>query len=176
MRHLAQTIAAAAVAAFLLLIGAGPAAAQGYDTPDETVVIDDTSLVPGERFTVSGSGFRPGSTVEVFFRSDPVLLGTLTATATGVVSGSFEVPEGAEPGRHTVELRGVDPDGDPRVLSVTVTVAGATAAPGERDGRPGARNLAFTGAMTLGFVTVGGLAVAAGVMLLRLRQRRSGTA
>jgi hypothetical protein len=175
MHRLSRCALAAVLAAVVLAPAA--VAGQSYDTPDDAVIIDRTSLLPGGRFTVTGGGFGPGSTVRVVFHSTPVLLGTLTASVTGTASGTFGVPPSATPGRHTVELAGVDPAAAERSITVQVTVlevaSGAgTPATGPSSTRPS--NLAFTGAATAVVVTVGALLAAGGAALLRFRRRRVG--
>jgi hypothetical protein len=55
----------------------------------------------GSKVTVSGSGFTPNATVTVTYASEPVVVATTTAAATGEFSASFTVPK-SKYGQHTV--------------------------------------------------------------------------
>jgi uncharacterized repeat protein (TIGR02543 family) len=69
-----------------------------------------TTAIPGARITVQGSGFVPGSTVELFVYSDPEPLGTTTADADGVISVGVVIPADLELGAHTIVARGFSLD------------------------------------------------------------------
>lgn len=173
MKLASRVTSGIALLAALLLLPTGVASAQGYGTPDESLTISSTVLSPGDEFSVTGTGFDPGSEVQVVFNSTPVVLGTIEVSSTGTATGTFRVPADAEVGAHRVEMVGVDPSGAPRTLSVEVTVTGATAAPA--DERP-ASGLAFTGATTLGLVGAGVAALVIGTTMVRFRRRRAGLA
>jgi hypothetical protein len=55
----------------------------------------------GSEVTVSGSGFTPNTTVTVNYASEPVVVATTTADATGKFSATFTVPK-SKHGEHTV--------------------------------------------------------------------------
>jgi hypothetical protein len=61
----------------------------------------------------------------VDFLSTPVRIGTLTANAAGVASGSVRIPINATAGAHQVRLTGTSPTGATVVQSIPVTVVGA---------------------------------------------------
>lgn len=155
----------------VLAIGLGnfTASAQSYNTPDSGLTVDepDLTFAPGQQFTVSGSGFGPFSLVSVYFHSDPILLGTLTADSVGTVRGTFDVPAGATSAAHTIEVNGNDPSGAPKVLVLPVTVTTSGAPPGA---------LAFTGSTVFGLVGTGLLLGSLGFLTLRLSRRRNGKA
>lgn len=176
LKHMTRALIGATFVAVAVMASGATAGAQSYGEPDETLTISDSTLIPGAPFQVTGGGFMPDSPVEVIFNSTPTLLGVLTASATGTASGSFDVPANAAPGAHRVDMVGLDPDGNSRVLSVSVTVAaaGAAATPA-RSSTPGSA-LAFTGTTTLTLVALGALLLAGGVTVMQLRRRRSGVA
>ncbi|MCU1425160.1 MAG: hypothetical protein JWM51_1451, partial [Microbacteriaceae bacterium] len=89
----------------------------------------------GDRVTVSASGFEPGEKVSGTLRSDPVAIGTATASASGAVRLVFRVARGTDLGAHTVSLEGAE-----QIANGTLTVIRATAASTSR------RPLASTGA------------------------------
>jgi len=107
-------------------------------------------LTAGDRIRISLNGFKPGSTVEVWMFSTPVLLGTTKVGTDGRVSGSFVVPEGAESGAHRITVVARTNDDRPATLTVGVLL-------GEWDGGPGVTvwliilpiALAVVGALTL---------------------------
>ena len=59
---------------------------------------------------MQGSGFVPGSTVELFVYSDPEPLGTTTADADGAISVGVVIPADLELGAHTIVARGFSLD------------------------------------------------------------------
>jgi uncharacterized repeat protein (TIGR02543 family) len=69
-----------------------------------------TTAIPGARITVQGSGFVPGSSVELFAYSVPEALGTTIADADGEISVGVVVPAGLELGAHTIVARGFSAD------------------------------------------------------------------
>uniref|UniRef100_UPI0025C7414F fibronectin type III domain-containing protein n=1 Tax=Demequina sp. TaxID=2050685 RepID=UPI0025C7414F len=91
---------------------------------------------------VSGEGFKPGSTVEVWIFSTPMKLGALTVASDGTFSGMVKLPASLGVGAHTVQVNGVTAGGhtastslgvrlgaEPSGLAVTGgTVGGALAA------------------------------------------------
>ena len=68
------------------------------------------AAVPGARLTVAGSGFVPGSNVELVVYSTPVPLATAAADANGEISVAVLLPAGLELGPHTVVARGFSAD------------------------------------------------------------------
>jgi LPXTG-motif cell wall-anchored protein len=115
----------------------------GGDQDEDDITLDDATLQPGDTIAGSAEGFDPGSEADVFVFSTPQLLGSVAANSNGVVNFSFALPTDLEAGTHTLEIRGVDPDGDARVVRRTFTVAGS------------AVRLPDTGAPTLGLAAIG---------------------
>jgi uncharacterized repeat protein (TIGR02543 family) len=64
------------------------------------------TAVPGARLTVAGSGFVPGSRVELVVYSTPVPLGTATADADGEISLGVVLPAELDLGAHAIVARG----------------------------------------------------------------------
>lgn len=60
----------------------------------------------GDSFAITGSGFEPGESVEVWLHSDPVLLTTLTASGTGTISASLLLASGTPAGAHQLVFTG----------------------------------------------------------------------
>ena len=118
----------------------------------------------GQRVTLSGSGYAPGTTVTVLVHSEPQILTTIVTDAAGSFSVEVTLPRGLPAGRHTLVASGLDALGNVRTLTLPVTVARGTTRLGE---------LASTGADTA-LPAIGGLAaVAAGGALLLTARRRT---
>lgn len=121
---------------------------------------------PGQPVTARGCGFRPGSTVNVDFFSQPTRVATATAGADGGFEATFNIPSNAAIGQHTVEATGVDPAGDVRALSANIRVIGAGG------------DLPRTGSdSTAPLVTAGaGLVLLGGAAVFAARRRRAARA
>ncbi|MGY2067036.1 hypothetical protein [Blastococcus sp. SYSU DS0619] len=129
----------------------------------------DTKVEAGEQVTVRGSGFAPGSSVDIVMYSTPQLLATVEADANGDVATLVTVPAGLASGVHTLLAAGVDADGNPHYLTVEVVVA-EDAAPAAADGTGAV--LADTGFTALPVLGAGMLALTAGGGLLLVSRRR----
>jgi hypothetical protein len=81
--------------------------AGGTTVDPKVATLDTTSVRAGGQLTVSGTGFTPGEQVEVWLFSDPVWVGTTTATAEGTASLTFTVPLDTPAGLHHVEMKGI---------------------------------------------------------------------
>ncbi|WP_409330140.1 fibronectin type III domain-containing protein [Trujillonella humicola] len=125
------------------------------------------SVTPGSKITLTGSGYLANSTVTLLVYSSPQVLGTVVADANGAFSVTVEIPAGLAAGSHTLVAAGVDAAGNPRYLTmpITVTAAGAAA---------GSGGLAYTGA-DVAVPALGGLAALAlgGGLVLAGRRKRA---
>ncbi len=135
--------------------GTGGGSGEGQDEAAR-ISLSDTTLAPGEKFELSGSGFAAGEKVAVTLHSDPLKVGTLEADDAGVISGELTLPSGAEPGAHEVVAVGAD-SGATASVDVTVTASGA---------------LAVTGGVIAGGAGLVGLALLVIGAVLVLRRRR----
>lgn len=152
------------IVGLVLLIAAcaAPAAtAQQYPPVDDSIVSPTgTTYTAGAPATFIAKTFRPFSPVTFRFFSDPVTLGTVTANSAGIATITTSIPAAADPGRHTVQASGIDPDGAPLSVELAVTVLGA-------------KKLARTGASNSTDLTrVGIAAVAAGGLLVLASKKR----
>ena len=75
----------------------------------------------GDSVTVDASGFSFDTRVEVRLYSDPVLLGRTNVDGKGIMSASYEIPEGIPSGNHNVVLAG-ERDGDPVTMALSVAL------------------------------------------------------
>jgi hypothetical protein len=78
----------------------------GANAPTGTATISTDAAAPGDKVTISGTGFNPGETVDFIMHSEPVLLGSVTSDAKGVATLAFTVPAKAEVGLHTIDMIG----------------------------------------------------------------------
>jgi titin len=127
---------------------------------DLTLPAGSTASVPaGKTITVSGSGYAPGSTVTVLIYSEPQVLTTVIADENGAFTVTVTVPAGLAPGQHTLVASGVDSEGNPRYVTLPVTVVAG---------------LASTGA-DIAVPVIGGLAAltVGGTLLLVSRRRKA---
>ncbi len=85
--------------------------------------ISTSTAKPGDTVAVGGSGFTPGEPVRFTLFSDPVVLGTTNADATGLASLTFVVPTDTASGGHEIEVLGLSSG---KRLAVPLQVTGAT--------------------------------------------------
>jgi hypothetical protein len=94
------------------------------------VVTDDGTgslqLTPRGEVEVSGTGFQPGSLVDVWLFSDPVFVGTALVEADGTFSVRLTVPIELQAGSHTLQANGLSESGNVRSLNLGVEVLADT--------------------------------------------------
>jgi hypothetical protein len=127
----------------------------------------DGALTAGEQITLSGTGYLPNSTVDLYVYSTPTKVGTAVADEAGNFTATVTLPASLANGTHHLVAAGVDPSGNPRYLVVEVTVSGGTAVVTAAGG------LAYTGFSALPFVGGGLLTLVAGAGLLVASRRRA---
>ncbi|WP_082517955.1 phosphatase PAP2 family protein [Curtobacterium sp. Leaf183] len=99
---------------------------------------DGTTVQAGSQLALAATGLTAGATYQIVLASDPTVVGTLTADASGAATGSVTIPAGTTAGAHTVDL--VDASGASAVvdpLAITVTAAPTTGTPGGTTGGTG---------------------------------------
>lgn len=74
-----------------------------------------------EEFFTTGTGFAPGSIVEVWMMSNPIQLGTTSADSKGKVEGAFKVPSGVETGSHRLVFKGRNADDASVVVAIGIS-------------------------------------------------------
>ncbi len=187
-----KLVSALAVATGLALV-AGPALAQNdpnYPPPNtQKLTVSESTVSPGESFTVSGDGARPGATVTFTLKRSSSALGANRALAAGAGLGRLvaavrpqaqsSVPLGSTTANgdgefsatlnikyssYTVIYTVTASSGGDVLAVVTIRVAAA--------GTVG--DLPFTGGNVLPGLAIGAtLIVAGGLLLLSLKRRRS---
>jgi hypothetical protein len=185
-------ISALVIAAGLTLL-AGPALAQddegNYPPNTKQLTVSESTVSPGESFTVSGDGAEPGATVTFTLKHSSsalggdrslaagsglaglaaairpqaqasVPLGSTTANGDGEYTATLTIPSGTDPGVYTLTAS----SGGAVLAVVTIRVAAAG----------GVGDLPFTGGNVLPGLAIGAsLIVAGGLLLLSLKRRRS---
>lgn len=140
--------------------------------PVPALTLSAGTVVAGNDIAVSGTGFAPGAEIVFELHSDPIALGTLTADAGGVLSGSLKIPASAPAGAHTlVALSGATVVAS-TPLSVTAAAGqGGTGSGGATTGGTGGA-LATTGSdAPVAAATTALLLLLAGLTLVRRRRR-----
>jgi hypothetical protein len=183
-----RLVSALVVTAGLTLVAGSAQAQESGDYPPKRagLTVSESTVSPGDRFTVSGGGAEPGATVTLTLKrmiaalgsgrvasqsgrpqlmatSRPAIqrlasLGT-TTDADGQFSATLTVPAGTEPGEYTLTAS----SGSGFLAAMTLRVMTVS----------GIGGLPFTGATVLpGLATGAALIVAGGLLLLSLRRRR----
>jgi hypothetical protein len=94
----------------------GPASGSGGGHRTEMVVH------PTQRITLSGTGYRPGSPIVIWFESTPEQVGGSTADRFGRFRAAVTVPASAALGLHHFEVDGTGGNGQARQVTVPVSV------------------------------------------------------
>lgn len=84
----------------------------------------DGSLVikPGAKFQITGSGFAPNTEVFIWLFSTPKLLSNVEVTKEGTIKADVALKLGLPPGKHTLQVSGVHPDGTTRAVMLDVVI------------------------------------------------------
>ena len=88
------------------------------------ISIDGTTLnaFNSSTFEISGSGFLPNSTIELYVYSDPYLLGVLDTDANGEFVSSLSLPTDLDPGWHRFEVVGIGADNAERKIEYSFSL------------------------------------------------------
>lgn len=78
--------------------------------------------VQGDAISFSGSGFTPSSPLVIWIQSTPTKLKEVTTNISGTQSTKFVIPENLTPGKHTLQINGVDSNGNIVSLAYGITV------------------------------------------------------
>jgi hypothetical protein len=97
------------------------------DTPGSSQGV--VTLVRNRDVEVTGSGFLPGSLVDVWLFSTPIFIGTVRVGPDGSFEGRLDLPSGVSVGAHTLQANGLTPDQKQRSLNLGVQVLGSVELP-----------------------------------------------
>lgn len=165
---------ASLLAVAMLALAAAPALAQDDYPPDPgpTAAVSDIVVVPGEAITVVGDGWQPGSTVTIDLGG--AVLGTAPVGQDGTFSTTVTIPANTRPGAHTLRISGTGADGQPRTVTIAITVV-ETAGVGTPGVTPGTGLPTTGGQPLLALFAATGLLVtgSAAVLVARRRNRAS---
>jgi hypothetical protein len=106
-------------------VGALKAVVGGLNPDGSQMALDDDGNVrlnSGDTVRIKLAGFKPGTQMEAWLFSTPVLLGTSKVGADGAVTGSFTIPKNAPEGAHRVVIVAQTIDGKPATLAVGINV------------------------------------------------------
>lgn len=157
VRKIAQLVVAMVVAVAPVAF-AIPAHASPYTSGGGT--ISPANPAPGGSCTVTGTGFKPDSSVAVQILSTPVHLASVTADANGLATATVTIPASFASGSaHTIQLVGLDSTGAEYAVSIPVTLGSTGTA------------LPKTGT-NLGYLWFGVMALVLGVLLVVVARRR----
>jgi hypothetical protein len=160
-------LAAAFACAAVPFLMATAAAAADYPPACGSLRLGAPSAAPGGTVSQTGSGFAPGSSVQVTLGSSAA---TTVVDGSGTERSVVEIPSSMDPGIHSIAASGTGPDGGSFHLCGTLTVNGLVRnLPGTR--APGG-SLAFTGSDSATLAGIGVAAVIGGILAVRLTQRR----
>ena len=73
--------------------------------------LDSATAAAGGKITVTGAGFAPGGTLQVWLHSDPILLGEVVADTDGRFTAVFTLPAGLT-GEHEIRVVGESASGE----------------------------------------------------------------
>ena len=140
---------------------AEPGPAQG----EPRIVSSVLRAVVGASLELVLSGFAPGETVRVELHSTPVLLGEVQADASGRAALAVNIPAGTEAGQHSLVALGLS-SGTRAETPITVTAEPAASGAAPAAKAASGPTLASTGVELLPLGMVGGVSLAAGLLLL----------
>ncbi|POH58513.1 family 20 glycosylhydrolase [Arthrobacter glacialis] len=157
---------------------ATPSATQSASAPAGGIGLSADSVFAGGKLTITGKGFKPGTSASFTLHSTPVNLGTATVDAQGVVSLSVSLPADVAAGQHSIVIDGVGVDGQARQLSAALTITAAAVTPTTTQGTaatttPAEDDLANTGANATVFGGLAVLLLLAGGTVFAVNRRRT---
>lgn len=98
-------------------------------------LLESEVIIPGEemrgQLPQTESGFKPGSTVQVWMHSEPVKLGDFTADTSGGLEFTAQIPADTAYGFHTIHLYGTSLTGKPLDIQKVFYVAAPATVPDE---------------------------------------------
>lgn len=162
---LRKMFVAAGLVVTAVLLAVSPAMAT-YPPSSPSVGTPSSNLTGGSSETISGSGWQPGSTIELMIASTPQSLGTATVASDGTFSAAVSIPC-LEAGTHTITASGKAADGSARSVTTSVTVSACGATSGV---------LPHTGGNTSSLLTIVAVALLVGAALVIATSRRRSSA
>lgn len=167
-RFLAAILAPAALALATLTFAAPGNAAPYVEAA--TVSISTTSPCPGDSLTVTGTGFAPGSTVDLTLHSTVTSLGSEIVDANGGFTATVTAPAGVT-GTHQIVAAGPQTPTNSNRAQATLHIRVCPVSPASPPGPP-----AITGADILGMVALVVVLLGIGGAFVYIGRRRKSAA
>ena len=156
-----------------------------FTEPLELQVVDgDTDVQAGGTVDISGSGFAPGTDVDILMFSSPRRLTTVASDGAGRFTATVTIPADSDAGAHLLVASGLDALGEVQSVSLDIDVLAATRAPtpnvpvaspaspsASSSAEPSPASLAATG-RAFGFTLGAGLIMFMAGALMVLAERR----
>lgn len=139
-----------------------------FNSKGDTGAEARATIRKGVESEATGSGFSAGAPIVGWIQSEPQRLATAQVAADGTVQFNFTVPDDLAPGEHTLQLNGVDADGNVVSYVYGVTIADETASAAAQENSP-ALSPALVTALVATPITLG----VVGLLWLVLARRRS---
>jgi hypothetical protein len=99
------------------IAGNSPAAARKVATGSSSIRVYRNQTVD-----ITGSGYAPNTSVDVWINSTPIKLGSTMSDANGLISETFGISANIDIGNHTITLNGKFADGTKASVSVGIEV------------------------------------------------------
>jgi hypothetical protein len=149
-----------------VIAATAPSAGAAYFGCDTS--ISNSTLVPGQKFTVAADGdcFHSDSPVDVGIKDPPAVLGDSTSSSSGSLNASVAVPAGFPLGQHTVTMTGPNALGSSVTYSLPVTIVSSVTTSAKTSG-----SLPFTGSDEGILIGIGAALMALGVGLTAATRR-----
>ena len=116
---------------------------------------------------VSGTGFLPGSTIQIWLFSHEIYLGSVKVGENGRFRGTFVIPAGTPLGNHTIEAVGHTKHGAMRTLNAGIQLANSKKATSS----PVSGSLSYTGFALSASLLEAMAFLFSGLLLLAIRRR-----
>ncbi|MGP6170787.1 InlB B-repeat-containing protein [Microbacterium sp. A204] len=158
----------ASAAATGTVTASAPPATPPANTGGSTVTSAPSNAAAGATITLVLKGFAPGSLVNLYVYSEPILLGSAIADSNGVATFTVKLPAGLAAGTHTLVGTGLNSAGQATSVSQTIVTTAAG----------GKGSLATTGLpveQTTNAALLGVMLLAFGGIALVVRRRKATT-
>jgi hypothetical protein len=130
-----------------------------------TLAISTTTPHPGQTMVITGTGFKPGSTVTLLLHSDPTPIGSATVKADGTFTANVTLPPKLY-GPHLITASGGSPTCPVDPLQVDIQKPAGPPTPSSNNPLP------FTGVDILGALAIALALITLGLLLNRRGGRR----
>jgi len=124
----------------------------------------------GDVINFSGAGFTPGSPIVVWIQSTPTKLKEEVTDSSGSESTQFKIPSNLTPGKHTLQINGVDAQGNVVSFAYGITVNDTASIANDSSNNSNSQQSSPGMLISMSLL---GLLVLLGVFILMRRTRRS---